>query len=383
MKGRPLKGRTMALAAVLLALLGLFAFVALRSGPLAPVAVTVATVTSLSVAPAVFGIGTVESRYRYRVGPTTIGRLTRLLVDVGDRVVAGQLIGEMDPVDLDERIRALAAAYQRTEASVREAELRQDFTRTQAERYEQLLAVRSTSEEIVAAKQQDRHVADAALLATRAERARAGDERAALVAQRRNLRLVAPASGIVSARDADPGTTVAAGQTVVEIVDPTSFWLSVRFDQSSALGLQSGLPTQILLRSRRGAPLPGRVARVEPRADAVTEETMAKVAFTSPLDPMPPLGELAEVTVSLPATAIAPVIPNAAVQRMDGQSGVWMIVRGDLQFTPVTLGASDLDGNVQVRSGISVGDRIVVYSAKALSARSRISVVDRIPSVAP
>ncbi len=382
MTSLPPKGRTMALAAVLLVLLGLFAFVALRSGPLAPVAVTVATVQSRSVAPAVFGIGTVESRYRYRVGPTAIGRVTRVLVDVGDHVVAGQLIGEMDPVDLDERIHALAAAYQRTEASVREAELRQDFARTQAERYEQLLAVRSTSEEIVAAKQQDQRIADAALLATRAERARAGDERAALVAQRKNLRLVAPAAGLVSARDVDPGTTVAAGQTVVEIVDATSLWLSVRFDQSSALGLQSGLPTQILLRSRRGAPLPGRVARVEPRADAVTEETMAKVAFTSALDPVPPLGELAEVTVSLPVTATAPVIPNAAVQRVDGRAGVWMIERGDLRFVPVTLGASDLDGNVQVRSGISVGDRIVVYSAKALSRRSRISVVDQIPGLA-
>ena len=383
MKGLPFKGRTMALVAVLLALLGLFAFVALRSGPLAPVAVTVTTVTSRSVAPAVFGIGTVESRYRYRVGPTAIGRVTRLLVDVGDRVVAGQLLGEMDPVDLDERIRALDAAYQRTDAAVREAELRRSFAQTQAERYEQLLAVRSTSEEIVATRQQERQVADVALLATRAERARGGDERAALLAQRRNLRLVAPAAGLVSARDVDPGTTVAAGQTVVEIVDPTSLWLSVRFDQSSARGLQSGLSTRILLRSRRGEPLPGRVARVEPRADAVTEETMAKVAFTSALDPLPPLGELAEVTVSLPATANAPVIPNAAVQRVDGQSGLWTIVRGDLRFTPVTLGASDLDGNVQVRSGISVGDRIVVYSAKALSARSRITVVDRIPGVAP
>jgi RND family efflux transporter MFP subunit len=382
MKTLPLKGRTMALVAVLLALLGLFAFVALRSGPLAPVAVTVATVQSRSLAPAVFGIGTVESRYRYRVGPTAIGRVTRLLVDVGDRVVAGQLIGEMDPVDLVERIRSLDAAYQRSEAAVREAELRRHFAHTQAERYQQLLAVRSTSEEIVATKQQEQQVADAALLATRAERVRAGDERAALVAQRRNLRLVAPAAGLVSARDVDPGTTVAAGQTVVEIVDPTSLWLSVRFDQSSVLGLQPGLSTQIVLRSRRGAPLQGRVARVEPRADAVTEETMAKVAFMSTLDPVPPLGELAEVTVSLPATATTPVIPNAAVQRVDGRAGVWRIERGDLRFTPVTLGASDLDGNVQVRSGIGEGDRIVVYSAKALSARSRISVVDRIPGVA-
>jgi len=382
MKGFPLKGRTLALAAVLLALLGLFAYVALRSGPLAPVAVTVATVESRSVAPGVFGIGTVESRYRYRVGPTVAGRVKRLMVDVGDSVVAGQLMGEMDPVDLDERLRALDAVYRRGEATVHEAELRRDFAQTQMERYEQLLAVRSTSEEIVASKQQERHVADAALLAIRAELARAGDDRAALVAQRRNLRLVAPADGLVIARDVDPGTTVVAGQLVVEIVDPETLWLSVRFDQGSTRGLQAGLSTQILLRSRRGEPLTGRVVRVEPRADAVTEETVAKVAFNSAPDPLPPIGELAEVTVGLPAAVPAPVIPNAAVQRVDGQSGVWMVVGGDLQFTPVTLGPSDLDGNVQVRSGLTVGDRIVVYSAKALSARSRITVVDRIAGVA-
>ena len=382
MKGFPLKGRTLALAAVLLALLGLFAYVALRSGPLAPVAVTVATAESRSVAPGVFGIGTVESRYRYRVGPTVAGRVKRLMVDVGDSVVAGQLMGEMDPVDLDERLRALDAVYRRGEATVHEAELRRDFAQTQMERYEQLLAVRSTSEEIVASKQQERHVADAALLAIRAELARAGDDRAALVAQRRNLRLVAPADGLVIARDVDPGTTVVAGQLVVEIVDPETLWLSVRFDQGSTRGLQAGLSTQILLRSRRGEPLTGRVVRVEPRADAVTEETVAKVAFNSAPDPLPPIGELAEVTVGLPAAVPAPVIPNAAVQRVDGQSGVWMVVGGDLQFTPVTLGPSDLDGNVQVRSGLTVGDRIVVYSAKALSARSRITVVDRIAGVA-
>jgi len=70
-------------------------------------------------------------------------------VDVGDRVVAGQLLGQMDPVDLDERIRALDVAYQRTEAAAREAELRRNVAQAQAERSEQQLAVRSTSEEIV------------------------------------------------------------------------------------------------------------------------------------------------------------------------------------------------------------------------------------------
>ena len=70
---------------------------------------TAATVEARSLAPELFGVGTVESRYTYRIGPTAAGRVRRLLVDVGDRVTAGQVMGEMDPVDLDDRVRAQEA----------------------------------------------------------------------------------------------------------------------------------------------------------------------------------------------------------------------------------------------------------------------------------
>lgn len=157
--------------------------------------------------------------------------------------------------------------------------------------------------------------------------------------------------------------------------------LNVRFDQLGGQGLAAGLPVQVVLRSRSGQALAGHILRVEPMADEVTEETLAKVVFDQRLEPLPPVGELAEVTVTLPALRKAPVIPNAAIQRSNGQTGVWQVKNGDLRFTPVTLGTADLDGNVQVRAGLVAGDRVVVYSAKALSTRSRIKVVDRIPGV--
>ena len=60
------------------------------------------------------------------------------------------------------------------------------------------------------------------------------------------------------------------------------------------------------------------------------------------------------------------VLPNAAIQRIDGKLGVWQVINGDLHFTPITLGTADLDGQVQVREGLKVGDQVVVYSAKGL-----------------
>jgi HlyD family secretion protein len=381
MKNTPLQSRTLALLAVIIPLIALFIYVALRSGPLAPVAITVATVESQAITPSLFGIGTVEARYTYKIGPTVAGRVKRLNVDVGDRVKSGQVLGEMDPVDLDDRIRSQESVLKRTEAVLREAEARQAYSQTQARRYEQLFTVRATSEEIVITKRQELQIADATLSAAREDLARARSDREALMAQRSNLRLIASVNGVVTVRDAEPGTTIVAGQAVVEMIDPKNLWINVRFDQIRASGLAADLSANIVLRSRSGQTLKGRVLRVEPKADAVTEETLAKVIFDNQPELLPPVGELAEVTVDLPTLPVAPVILNAAFRREGDKLGVWQIADGDLRFTPVKLGASDLDGRVQVREGLKNGDQVVMYSEKTLTARSRIHVVEHIPEV--
>ncbi len=381
MKSLPLPGRTLALAAVIIPLLALFIYVGLRSGPLAPVAVTTVTVTTRSITPALYGIGTVEARYSYKIGPTFAGRVKRVDVNVGDHVMAGQLLGEMDPVDLDDRVRSLDSAFRRAEAALREAEARQAFSLKQAKRYDELLASRSVSEETVATKQQELQVADAALTAAREDMARVRSDREALVAQRNNVRLISQKEGIVAMRDAEPGSTVVAGQAVVEIIDPSTLWVNARFDQASAVGLVGSLPACIVLRSREGAALKGRVMRIEPKADAVTEEMLAKIVFDTVPKPLPPLGELAEVTIDLPPVAPAPVVPNAAIRRLGDKIGVWRISGKSMSFVLIKQGAADLNGNVQVQEGVKTGDQVVLYSEKALTPRSRFRIVERIPGV--
>jgi RND family efflux transporter MFP subunit len=287
----------------------------------------------------------------------------------------------MEPVDLDDRIRSQEATLKRTESTLKEAEARQDFAHSQAKRYEQLLKVRSVSEESVATKQQELQIANAVLAAARDDLNRVRSDREVLMAQKNNLRLVAPVDGIVVERVADPGTTIVAGQSVIEVIDPESLWVNVRFDQISASGLSEELAAHIVLRSRSDQTLQGRVLRVEPKADAITEEMLVKVVFDAIPQPLPPLGELAEVTVNLPARPAAPSIPNAAIQRDGSKVGVWQIVDTELRFSPVKLGAYDLNGFVQVREGLNIGDQIVIYSEKQLTSGNRIHVVEHIPGV--
>ena len=397
MKLPSLNSRTLALIGVLGTLVALFVYVALRSGPLAPVPVTVAAAENLAITPALFGIGTIEARHTYKIGPTAAGRIKRVNVEVGDRVQAGQLLGEMDPVDLDDRVAALEASIKRAEATVLAAEaqvqdaiIRKSYADAQAQRYEQLWQTRAVSEVSVETKRQDRQVAGAVLAAARANLDASNQElvgirsdRDGVIQQRISLRLIAPVDGLVVLRSADPGTTVVAGQAVVEVIDPASIWISVRFNQLRLSGLRAGLPARIVLRSEAGNTIAGHVLRVEPLADAVTEETLAKVAFDAPPEFLPPVGELAEITVALPALVVATVVPDASVQRVDGRLGVWAIRDGALRFVPVKVGAYDLDGRVQILDGLQAGESVVIYSQGALNVRSRITVVEDLAAVSP
>lgn len=390
-------GRALALAGVLLPLLGLLVFIARHSGPLAPVPVTVATVEIRALIPVLFGIGSVEARYTHKIGATVAGRIKRVDVDTGDHVKAGQLLGEMDPVDFDDKIGAQNAAFKRAEAGVvaaeaqiQEVRVRKKFADAQAERYEQLLASGSVSAESTEAKRQELQSAQAFLSAAAAnlnaarhDVTRLRAERDGLNRQRINLRLVSPVDGIVTRREADPGTTVVAGQSVIEVVEPGTVWVNVRFDQQRASGLRAELPAQIVLRSLAGKPIAGIVARIEPHADAVTEEVLAKVEFRQRQNTMPPIGELAEITVALPPLKPLPLVLNASVQRIDGRLGVWIAEGDSLRFTPVTTGATDLEGRVQILAGLKGGERVVVYSKKALNAHSRIKIMERIVGKTP
>ncbi|GAA0679271.1 hypothetical protein GCM10009426_35720 [Rheinheimera tangshanensis] len=315
-----------------------------------------------------------QARYTYKIGPVITGKIASLNVNVGERVEAGQLLGEMDAVDIAQRLQAQEAAIRSSEAVVLQATAKEDYAKSQARRYEQLILTRGTSEETLLSKRQELAIASATLSASISEMARLRAERDALLSQLKNLNLIAFADGLVAARNAEPGSTVTAGQTVIEIIDPDSLWINARFDQHSAEGLAAGLPAEITLRSRQSQTLAGSVLWVEPKADAVTEEMLAKIVFATTPTPLPSIGELAQIRLRLPALAETPTVLNAAIRTLNGQRGVWKLTQDGILFVPVVLGRTDLDGYVQVLEGLQVGDQVVLYSDKTLKADSRIHI---------
>jgi HlyD family secretion protein len=117
--------------------------------------------------------------------------------------------------------------------------------------------------------------------------------------------------------------------------------------------------------------MPGRVARIDMQSDPVTEERIASVSF----DPPPArlyLGELAEVTIQLPGETGVLIVPSAAIAREGGQTGVWQSVDGRARFKPVAIGTQGQAGVTQIRSGLSKGERIIVYSSAQLTNAVRV-----------
>ncbi len=387
-KLKSLPPRLLVLLVMGLLLLAALVFIIRRSGPLAPVRVTVVTASEASITPALYGIGTVEARRSYLIGPTSAGRVLRVLVDAGERVKAGQLLAEMDPVDLQQRVEGIEASLARAasmheaaQAQVADTSARRELARANARRYQDLGQQNFVSPGVVETRQQELLSAEAQVRAAQANLSAAAQdltrlqaERSALQQQRRNTRLLATQDGVVLSRDAEPGSTVVADQAVLKLIDPASLWVKARFDQGRSAGLAPGLAAEIVLRSQPHSPLAGKVSRVELQGDSVTEERIAQISFDQQV-PGLSVGELAEVTLRLPATPRSLVLPNAAIRRHQGQAGAWLMLDDQLRFAPLQLGETSLDGQVRVLDGLQPGAAVVVYSEKEIGADSRIKVV--------
>lgn len=368
-----------------------FGVVVARSGPLSPIQVTTLRVEAGSLSPAIFGIGTVEARRSYLIGPTAAGRVKAVHVDVGETVKAGQLLAEIDPVDLDERLRSTEAAYARAASAVTAAEAqrkdalaRRQLAELNAKRYRDLGGKNFVSTSAVEGKQQELDSAQAAVEASEANLQGARQDQLRLKAdqegirqQRGNLRLLAPRDGLVTSRDAEPGSTVIAGQAALRLVEPDSLWVKARLDQGRSRGLAVGQMADIVLRSNASTHYPGKVARIEPVSDSVTEERIAQIAFERIPEGLS-VGEMTEVTVKTGATQSGLLLPNAAIKQMPQGRGVWKLKDGKPSLILVKLGDTGLDGTVQILEGLAAGDEVVIHSERELNEGTRIKVVSQI-----
>lgn len=363
----------------------------MTKGPLAPIEVTVEKIQTGTLVAEVFGVGVVEARHNYTVSPVMTGRISKILVDQGDPVQAGQVVAELDPIDLDAKLASSQLTAERAANSIRVAEAQLLQAQSQGKtlsasykRYRELQIQGFVSQELLDAKLNEKtaalavlDAAHASLAAVKQDQSRAHSDAAGIHKLREQTRLISSVSGIVTARLVEPGAIVVPGQTVMQVIIPADIWIKTRIDQKQAGMIRAGQKTAIVLRSQPHTSTSGKVERVDLISDAVTEERIVNVSFASP-GINASLGEYAEVTIKLPVLDKTRSIPTAAVKRINQQDGVWVLQNSRASFRPVTLGISTLAGRTQILDGLTDGDEVIVYSQQAIKADLKFKVVPEI-----
>ncbi|NOT58527.1 MAG: efflux RND transporter periplasmic adaptor subunit, partial [Deltaproteobacteria bacterium] len=318
------------------------------------------------------------------------GKLIELHVDARDTIHKGQLLARLDDTEQHTRVAKAQAAFAEARSATQKAAA--DVERAVAVLEERRVAHRRKQEllrtDVIPRAMADEAERDLRVAAAELQQARGQVEfaKAAVQSAAANLnaeevklrqhRLHAPYDGLVSERKKELGSVLAAGESLLTIVDPTTRWGKMYVDEAHAGGITVGKPARVRLRSLPGTVREAEVVRVDVESDRVNEERVVYVKCLS----CPAtfyLGEQAEVWVRVETLARAILVPEKNVEKYDGARGVVWTVRDErLEKQEVTFHAKTLEGLLPIASGLPEDARVVVSALVGLRAGDRVRAVE-------
>jgi HlyD family secretion protein len=320
----------------------------------------------------VHGPGTVQSKVPVAVSPKITGILEKLYADQGDRVQKGQLLAELDSVELRAREAAAHAAKNRAQRDLARAQA--DLGKAQANlglarsNYQRDLEVFKpgyisqasfdTTKAQLRVAESEVAATQATVTALQAAVKQAESETHAAEALHGYTRILAPMDGLITVRKAEVGSTLVPGNPIFQMVDLDQVWVATWIDETKIAQLRPGQPAHIILRSGRAAR--GEVFRLNKEADTVTRELEVDVKFEKLPEPLV-IGEEGMVDINT-GRQTALVVPLSVVIAKNGARGVLVADSGILRFRKVSLGLQD-DARTAVTEGLKEGDLVVANPA--------------------
>ena len=184
---------------------------------------------------------------------------------------------------------------------------------------------------------------------------------AELVVARKSLGdavLVAPISGIVSQRHAQPGERVSLDARVVSIVDLARLQLEAAVPPAAIGQVKVGQPINFRIEGFGEREFTGRIERINPAATAGSR-SISVYAVIDNREGLLRGGMFAQGALTLSRVEGALAVPASAVREEIGQTFVYAIEDGMVKKKNVKVGAADAAGRVQVLEGLAAGERIV------------------------
>lgn len=298
-----------------------------------------------------------EGRYA-EVGSPVTARAMRLLVAAGDAVRTGQALAELQSTELGKARAELAMATSRAELAKRALARKRD-----------LADERIVPEREVQEAESQASVAEAEVQAARGTlQALGAVDQAGPDPSRFILRT--PLSGTVIERTIAVGQMVDPARPLFEIADLSRVWLIVQAFERDAVRVKIGAPARITLPATPGRTFVGTVKLVGRRVDVESRTVPVRLELPNPDQTLRP-GMSATAAIVLAETGDRIIaVPVAALQRLQDR-WVLFIPKSDRAFEIRTVGRGrDLNGEVEVLTGLRAGETVVVEGSFLLKAEA-------------
>lgn len=297
-----------------------------------------------------------QGRYA-EVGAPVTARVVRLLAVPGQNVRAGQVLAEAQSTELA-RARA---DHDAAEARVTLARSALERKRALADRIVPRREVQEAEANLSAALAELR-AASATLQALGAVATRGGDAS--------RLPLVAPIAGTVIERNIALGQMIDPEHVAFRIGDLGNLWLVAHVFERDAVRVAVGAPARITLAAYPGQAFTGRVSYIGRQVEAESRTIPVRVELANPQQVLRPgMSASAWLQVSTAGQNVV-TVPVAALQRVRDQWVVF-VPKNDRTFEIRNVGRGrDLQGEVEVLSGLQPGETVVVDGAFLLKAEA-------------
>ena len=331
--------------------------------------------------------GTMQALAEAPILARTDGYLKRRLVDIGDRVHAGQVLAEIDAPEVDQQIHQAEAATEQADAAAQQAQANleqgranRELARVTAERTKRLtergISPQQEGDQTraqLAAQDANVQALEKAILAQRSNLA-AAKANLARLQELQGYRLVkAPFDGVITVRNVDVGALVSTGNTLLyRIAQIGTLRTYVNVPQAYVTAVHVGQTAALTVSHFPGRRFDGTVARTANALDPATRTMLVEVDVPN-ADGMLFPGTYAEVDLSGSRTNPPLVVPAAAILfRTDGAQVA--VVQSDhtVHLQRITVGR-DYGDRVEILQGVEEGATIV--AAPGDSARDGARIV--------
>lgn len=328
--------------------------------------------------------GTVRALEQTRIFPRVTGYVRRWLVDIGDKVAAGQLLAEIDTPDLDAQLAQARAQLAQAQAAVKQVIAQRDYSRSNTRRYESLADQKLVSQAQVEQTQAQASTDEASVASAQSNVAAQQANVRRLLETQAFARVVAPFAGTITTRGIERGDLVIEGKTTelftLVATDPVRVFVEV--PQTVAPNVRTGTDATLTVREFPGRAFTGKITRaagaLDPDLHTMTTEIQVPNRDGALLPGMYVQAELSfpmpHRVVEIPATALYSDARGLRVAVVDAQH--------KLHFATITI-ERDTGATLQVATGLTGDEQIVKIAVPGLAEGDPLEVGDPPAGPAP